>query len=205
MAKHKPTTSKIPEKVQRQNEEKARLEAERLTSPRESEAPAGGKTEEPSLEQRLADIERRGRERVAQEKAALAGHYLAEAEAKFKRLLSNTSDEALKTSYEEVLRLRKLSGGGSAVSGDLFGGVVESGGGGTGKRTRRNPDEAKADAQKLADYIKENPGTKGPAAVAAVGIEIKAPLNAGTFIERYLPSVKLKREGTGAATTYTIH
>ncbi len=204
--------TKVPDKVRNQREaaeEIARAQAERLLTPVESTAPAGGgnggggPAPEPSLEQRLADIDRRAKLRATEEKAALASHYLAEARNGFRRAVSRTTDEAVKSAYEEMQRLEKMAGDTAAAPADGGG----AGGGGSGERTtreRRSPDSLKVDAQKLADWLRGHPGSKGSAATEATGVAVKPPLNVRTFIEKYLPGAKVKTEGQKAGTLYSI-
>lgn len=210
MAKHHDNgkgTHKVPEKVQRQNEEAERIakeRAERLLSPAERRAddntPEATRQPqaEPSLEQRLADIDRRARERAVEEKRQLAAHYLDEARRAFRRAVGNTSDEAVKSAYEDMQRLEKMAGD-SSGNGQAAPAAVEG-----AKRERRSPDSLKADAEKLAGWLRANPGSKGSAATEATGVVVKQPLNVRTFLEKYLPGVKVKTSGEKAGTTYSV-
>ncbi len=201
---------KVPDKARLQreaNEEIARANAERLLTPVESPTPLGGnpappQPSEPSLEQRLADIDRRAKERAHEEKRALATHYVVEARNAFRRAVSRTSDEAVKSAYEEMLRLERLAG--DAATPAEAGPSSRSTEGERATRERRSPDSLRVDAQKLADWLKGHPGSKGSAAVEATGVVVKQPLNVRTFIEKYLPGAKVRTEGQKAGTLYSI-
>ena len=192
-------------------EDAARAAAERLLTPPEPSAPAEAAptaAAEPSLEQRLADIDRRAKQRATEEKAALAAHYLTEARNGFRRAVSRTTDEAVKTAFEEMQRLERLAGdAGTSTGGRGDGGDRPSSAdaGDRPTRERRSPDSLRADAQKLFDWIKAHPQSKGSAATEATGVVVKQPLNARTFIEKYLPGAKVKTEGQKAGTLYSIH
>ena len=201
-----------PRHVREASEEQARLAAERLLSPAEPRpddeedegvSPARTSMPEPSLEQRLADIDRRAKERATQEKRDLAAHYLTEARIAFRRAVSKTTDEAVKATYEEVQRLERLAGdnpaGAPAARSD-----ASASDGDRPTRERRSPDSLKADAQKLFDWLKGHPNSKGSAATEATGVVVKPPLNVRTFIEKYLPGSKVKTEGQKAGTLYSI-
>ena len=189
----------------------ARAAAERLLTPPESSAPAetapAAAAAEPSLEQRLADIDRRAKQRATEEKAALAAHYLTEARNGFRRAVSRTTDEAVKTAFEEMQRLERLAGDAGNGTGRPDAGDRPSAAdaGDRPTRERRSPDSLRADAQKLFDWIKAHPQSKGSAATEATGVVVKQPLNARTFIEKYLPGAKVKTEGQKAGTLYSIH
>jgi hypothetical protein len=147
----------------------------------------------------LADIDRRAKENAVREKSALAAHYLMEARNAFKRAVSRTTDEAVKTAYENVQRLEKMVDGGGAPA-------APAGDAGTRPtRERRSPDSLRSDAQKLADWLREHPSSKGSAAADATGVIVKPPLNVRTFIEKYLPGTRVKTEGQKAGTLYSIH
>ncbi len=200
--------SKVPDKVRNQREaaeEIARAQAERLLTPVEPTAPAGGgggPAPEPSLEQRLADIDRRAKQRAMEEKAALASHYLAEARNAFRRAVSRTTDEAVKSAYEEMQRLEKMAGDAAAPADPSSAG--SNGSGERSTRERRSPDSLKVDAQRLADWLRGHPGSKGSAATEATGVAVKPPLNVRTFIEKYLPGAKVSTEGQKAGTLYSM-
>ena len=102
-------------------------------------------------------------------------------------------------------RLERLAGDASAPAG---GGRSDGGGEGGGERAtreRRSPDSLKADAQKLAEWLKGHPNSKGSAATEATGVVVKPPLNVRTFIEKYAPGTKVKTEGQKAGTLYSVH
>ena len=202
---------KVPEKVRQQKEaaeEMARANAERLLTPVETQPTAnvGSPTPaaEPSLEQRLADIDRRAKERASEEKRALAAHYLTEARNAFRRAISRTTDEAVKTAFEEMQRLERLAGDTATPSSESGASRGGSPAGEKGTRERRSPDSLRSDATKLADWLRGHPASKGSAAVEATGVVVKQPLNVRTFIEKYLPGVKVKTEGQKAGTLYSI-
>ena len=206
--------SKASEKAIHQREadqQLARAQAERLLTPVEPQPPAhvvsaAPAAAEPSLEQRLADIDRRARQRATEEKAALASHYLAEARNAFRRAVSRTTDEAVKTAYEEMQRLERMAGdAGTAPAADGPAGRASSAAGGEKTtRERRSPESLRVDAQKLADWLGHHPGSKGSAAIEATGVVVKQPLNVRTFIEKYLPGSKVKTEGQKAGTSYSM-
>ena len=198
--------SKVPDKVRQQQESAealAKSRAEKLFSaPEPAEQPASpAKVAEPTLEQRLADIDRRSRERAAEEKRGLAMHYLDDAKRAFKKALSNTTDENLKKAYEEMTRLEKLTEGSTAPSGSRISEGLERA---TGLRVRRSADDLKGEAEKLVEFLKANPGSKGSAVTEATGVTVKQPLNVRTFIEKYMPGTKVKTEGQKAGTVYSI-
>ena len=209
---------KVPDKVRQQREgaeEMARAAAERLltpaepTPPDESSAPPQ-QAAEPSLEQRLADIERRAKQRVMEEKAALAAHYLTEARNAFRRAVSRTSDETVKTAYEDMLRLEKMAesvggGGGGSSSSASARSDAGTGDGERPTRERRSGEALRADAMKMVAYLKGNPNSKGSAVTKATGVVVKPPLNVRTFIEKYAPGNKVTTEGQKAGTLYSIH
>ena len=177
----------VPDKVRKQREEAARIEAEKaLTEKETQQQPAG----EPSLKQRLADIDRRAKERAEQEKSQLAAHYYGEAKRAFIRAVSLTQDEAVKSSYETMLELEKLVGNASTSAG--------SSPASTG-RTKRNAEQLKADAEKLVEFLKKNPGSNASQLkeVADFGI------SPSEFIEKY-SSHKIKKEGSRANMTYSL-
>jgi hypothetical protein len=201
---------KVPEKARQQREateEAARANFERLLTPLETPVaavPAAVQpAAEPTLEQRLAAIDRRARERADEEKRALATHYVTEARNAFRRAVSRTTDEAVKTAFEELQRLERLAGD-AAVAGtsESASGPVASGDRPT--RERRSADSLKVDAQKLADWLRQHPGSKGSAATDATGVIVKQPLNVRTFIEKYLPGAKVRTEGQKAGTLYSM-
>jgi len=202
---------KAPDKVRQPKEtteEIARANAERLLTPVVPQpapsVPVAPVAVEPSLEQRLADIDRRAKERASEEKRALAAHYLTEARNAFRRAVSRTTDDAVKTAFEEMQRLERLAGDAATTPSDNGAASGGKGGGERATRERRSPDSLRADAQKLADWLRSHPGSKGSAAVEATGVVVKQPLNVRTFIEKYLPSVKVKTEGQKAGTLYSI-
>jgi hypothetical protein len=202
---------KAPDKVRQQKEtteEIARANAERLLTPVTPQpapsVPAAPAAPEPSLEQRLADIDRRAKERASEEKRALAAHYLTEARNAFRRAVSRTTDDAVKTAFEEMQRLERLAGDAATTPSDNGAAAGGKGGAERATRERRSPDSLRTDAQKLADWLRGHPGSKGSAAVEATGVVVKQPLNVRTFIEKYLPSVKVKTEGQKAGTLYSI-
>ena len=203
------THTKVPDKVRQSQEaaqELARAQAERMFTPVEPQAPAvpanGAHAPEPSLEQRLADIDRRAKERASEEKRQLANHYLQEARNAFRRAVSRTTDEAVKTAYEEMQRLEKLAGDTTPAPAD--GGTGRPAAGDRPTRERRSPDSLRSDAQKLADWLRGHPASKGSAAVEATGVVVKQPLNVRTFVEKYLPGTKVKTDGQKAGTLYSI-
>ena len=76
---------------------------------------------------------------------------------------------------------------------------------GLGKRVRRSAEDLQADAVKLVEFLRANPGSKGGAAQEATGVTVKPPLNVRTFVEKYGPKgVKVKVEGQKAGTTYSV-
>ncbi len=205
--------SKVADKSRSQKdsaaEEIARAQAERMLTPMEPQPPTGGPpaaaAAEPSLEQRLADIDRRARERATEEKRQLAAHYLQEARNAFRRAVSRTTDEAVKTAFEEMQRLERLAGdAGTGSAEGPSGGRSAAAAGEKPTRERRSPDSLRTDAQKLADWLRGHPGSKGSAAVEATGVTVKQPLNVRTFVEKYLPGVKVKTDGQKAGTLYSI-
>ena len=217
------SASKVPAKIQQQRdsaeqieiEQRAREAAEKLLTPAEratANEPEAARQPlpEPTLEQRLADIDRRAKQRVIEEKAALAGHYLLEARAKFKKAISATTDDDLKKAFEDVQRLERLAGDDSPRT-SLEGHLDDGKRFGMGKngetptaRVRRSPDDLKADAAKLVDWLKAHPNSKGSAVTEATGVTIKPPLNLKTFVEKYGDGVKVTTEGQKAGTTYSI-
>ena len=213
MTKH-PTNGKashkVPDKVRQQresSEELARAQAERMLAPVESaaraeEPAARAAAAEPSLEQRLADIDRRAKDRATEEKRALAAHYLTESRNAFRRAVSRTTDDGVKTAYEEMQRLERLAGDASPASSGRSDAAAD---GERPTRERRSPDALKVDAQKLAEWLRGHPNSKGSAATDATGVVVKPPLNVRTFIEKYAPGIKVKTEGQKAGTLYSVH
>ena len=95
-------------------EQLARERAERLLTPAaraEQNEPLRppARPVEPSLEERLAAIERRAREHAAEEKLALATKYLAEARRRFERAVTDTSDQTLRSAYFDLQRAERLA------------------------------------------------------------------------------------------------
>ena len=205
------STTKVPDRIGQQREaaeEIARANAERLLTPVETPVPASGNgasaaSAAPSLEQRLADIDRRAKERAHEEKRALAGHYLTESRNAFRRAVSRTTDEAVKSAFEEMQRLERLAGD-TAVAPAEGGSAARATPGERATRERRSADSLRDDAQKLADWLRQHPGSKGSAAVEATGVVVKQPLNVRTFVEKYLPGAKVRTEGQKAGTLYSI-
>ena len=177
-------------------EETAKAKAEKLfgSTLHESQVPPamlGGtsKDVERTLEQRLEDIDRRAKQRAAEEKAQLAKHYLIEAQATFKRLLSLTKDEELKAAYEAVLKFEKLVGGGSPE----VGGAVSSG------KKKRTQEELKADAAKAVAFLKDHPNSKASEVKSVVdfGLSLKE------FIHKY-SDAKVITEGSLSSMSYSV-
>ena len=200
------TAAKVPDKGRMQREaaeDVARANAERLLTPPESTPPTAAPSApaEPSLEQRLADIDRRAKERAVEEKRQLAAHYVAEARNAFRRAVSRTTDEAVKTAFEDMQRLERLAGDpstpGRSDASDTAGDRPT--------RERRSPDSLRVDAMKLVAYLKDHPNSKGSAATSATGVVVKPPLNVRTFIEKYAPGTRVKTDGQKAGTLYSIH
>jgi len=149
---------KLPDKVQQQKEEAARMEAERLLSQREIERPAPEDDTEPTLFERLEDIDRRQREIAAQKKRDLAGAYLSTARAQFKKLIANTEDEPLRKAWDELQELERLvSNVGGAVNGHaIHAPVAES----SVSRVRRSKEELEKLATDIIAFI-HAAGAKG--------------------------------------------
>jgi hypothetical protein len=208
VAKHTKPTHKIPDKMQQQREAAeaaARAKALKAFTPAEEDEPAAVPVREhvePSLEQRLADIDRRARERAADEKKQLAMHYVTEARHKFRRAVANTTDENVRLAFEEMNKMERLAGDAATANGSS----TASNGDGepTARRERRSPEALKADAEKLVDYLRGNPNSKASSVLHATGVVVKPPLNVRTYIEKYLPNVKVRTEGQRVSTTYSI-
>jgi hypothetical protein len=187
------------------DEAAARVRAERALSgidPTPQQARPAEKTE-PSLEQRLADIDRRARDRASEEKRSLATHYVTEARGKFRRAVSNTTDDAVRSAWEELQRLERLTAGavGTESNGSEVHHVREEK---TGRRERRSGEALRADAEKLVEYLKANPGSKSAAAMGGTGVSVRPPLNLRSFIQKYMPEAKVRTDGVKASTTYSI-
>ena len=95
-------------------EQLARERAERLLTPAaraEQNEPSRptARASEPSLEDRLAAIERRAREHAAEEKRAITIQYLDEAHRRFERAVSETSDQTLRSAYLDLQRAERLA------------------------------------------------------------------------------------------------
>ena len=95
-------------------EQLARERAERLLTPAaraEQNEPSRptARASEPSLEDRLAAIERRAREHAAEEKRAITVQYLDQARRRFERAVSDTSDQTLRSAYFELQRAERLN------------------------------------------------------------------------------------------------
>ncbi len=194
------------EKNNRQKEEEARASAERLLTPVESEQNKGAtppQAEEPSLEQRLADIDRRGRQRVDDEKRQLAADYLSQAQRRFKRAISNTTDEEVKKAYEEVQRLDSLAGGGGGSGG---GGYPSSSASSESKsptgRIRRSAETLQGEAHKILTFLKAHPRSK--AGEIARGTDVDFGQSLSAFMSKYATGTKLKSEGSKSTTVYSI-
>jgi hypothetical protein len=202
-----PVKGRISDRAREQaeaDEAAARARAERaLSGVEHTPPPRVVEKTEPSLEQRLADIDRRARDRAAEEKRSLATHYVTEARGKFRRAVSNTTDENVRTAYEELQRLERLTAG---TAGPESNGSDGSSGGEekTGRRERRSGEALRADAEKLVEYLKSNPGSKSAAVMDATGVSVRPPLNLRSFIQKYMPEAKLRTDGVKASTTYSI-
>ncbi len=197
MAKHTTSNSHHEKDTLRQHkEDSARKEAERLLSVREPEKPAEKPTPEPTLEQRLADIDRRGRERAEQEKRQLAEEYLGQAQRRFKRAVSNTSDEEVKKAYEEMQRLEALAGGGSSSREPAEQSSTPTG------RIRRSAETLQGEATKIVDFLKKHPHSKAGAISEGTGVDFGQSLSA--FMGKYAAGVKLKSTGSKSTTTYSL-
>ena len=181
------TQSKVPDKGRQQQDtaqELARAQAERMLTPVEPQAPAaasnGTHAAEPSLEQRLADIDRRAKERASEEKAAVG------------QPLPPGGPQRLPPGRQPDDR----RGGQVGVRGDAAAGengrlipppprptacAARPAAGDRPTRERRSPDSLRSDAQKIADWLRGHPGSKGSAAVEATGVVVKQPLNVRTF------------------------
>ena len=147
----------------------------------------------PSLADEIAKIEARLKQQAVDEKRQLALGYLKDARARMKGLLAKTTDQALKVAVEEVRQLEKMVGDDAAAA--------DSDG---KRRVRRSADDLKADAEKLVAYLRANPASKGSAVQEATAVEVKPPLNIRTFVEKHLPSVKIRVEGQKAGTLYSV-
>lgn len=145
----------------------------------------------PTIEEKLADIDRRLKQQAVEEKRKVATAHLSEARSRVKTLLSKTTDQELRSAMEEVRKLERLAGDSPADDEGT-------------KRVRRSSEDLKADAQKLVEFLKANPGSKGSDAMSSTGVEVKPPLNVRTFIEKYMPGVKVKTDGQKAGTTYSV-
>ena len=147
----------------------------------------------PTLEDKLAEIDRRLKQQTLDEKRKVAVAHLAEARNRVKTLLAKTTDHELKSAMDEVKKLERMAGD-PPTQDD-----------GIGKRVRRSADDLQADAIKLVEFLRGNPGSRGTAVQEATGVVVKAPLNVRTFVEKYGPKgVKVKVEGQKAGTTYSI-
>ena len=146
----------------------------------------------PTIEERMAELDARLKQQIANEKKKFAMGYLAEARGRMKTLLAQTTDSALKAAVEEVRKLERMVGDGAEP------------GTGEGKRVRRSAEELKTEASAIVAYLKSNPGSKASAVMSATGIEIKPPLNIKTFVAKYLPGAKVKTDGVKAGTTYSV-
>ena len=203
MLKHSNGKAKHMDKHDRQKQEDARASAERLLTPVESEQPKAASPaapEEPSLEQRLADIDRRGRQRVEDEKRQLAADYLSHAHRRFKRAVSNTTDEEVKKAYEEVQRLEALAGGGSGGGHSSSPEATESRTG-TG-RIRRSAETLQGEAHKILTFLKAHPRSK--AGEIARGTDVDFGQSLSAFMTKYASGTKLKSEGSKSTTVYSI-
>ena len=92
-------------------EQLARMQAERLLAPRavvNAPPPPPPRPRERSLEERLADIDRRWVEYARNEKAALVTDLLVEARKRFRAALSCTMDVAVRSTWDEVERAERL-------------------------------------------------------------------------------------------------
>ena len=188
---------------QREAEALARSAAERIfADPEPVEEKPVAQVGEPTLEQRMADIDRRSRERAVEEKRALAQHYVNEARSKFRRAVSNTTDDAVKQAYEELQRLERMTGE-TAPTGQR----IQSSGAddaAPARRERRSPEALRSDAEKLVEYLRQNGPSRSGDVMRATGVTIKLPLNLRTFVEKYLPGAKVKVEGQRALTVYSV-
>jgi hypothetical protein len=95
-------------------EQVARSHAERLLTPRERVAANSPpspmpRPSEPTLEERLAAIDRRAREHADAEKRAIATFYLEQARTKFADAVSRTVDAVLRAAYDELRRVERLT------------------------------------------------------------------------------------------------
>lgn len=133
-----------------QREEAARLEAERALTPRATlvQREPEPATTEPTLEQRLADIDRRARQRAEDEKRSLAGQYLSERRRELRRLMEATADDALRSVWNEVQRLERLVDGGSGPA------VASNGGSSPAPVARRSSGEG-TNRDYIVDIVRE--------------------------------------------------
>ncbi len=146
----------------------------------------------PKIEEKLAAIDRRLKQQAIEEKRKVAVSHLSAARARVKALLSKTTDQDLRAALEEVRKLERLAG--DAPAGDDG-----------AKRVRRSAEELHADAAKLVEFLKDNPGSKSATIQEATGVTVKPPLNVRTFIEKYGPKgTKVKVDGQKAGTTYSV-
>ncbi len=176
-----------PTKVQKQKEEAAALAASKLMTPKES---TPGATPEPTLQERLEAIDRRAKERAAEEKQQLAHKYLVDARAEFQRAVSKSDDEEVKTAYETWQQMEKLAGGSHGA-----GATSEKG----SKGTKRSKDQLKVDADALVAYLEKHPNSKAAdlKAIADFGLSLSK------FVEKYAGR-KVHKEGSLSNMTYSL-
>jgi hypothetical protein len=152
-------------------------------------------TPAPTLEEKIAEIDRRLRQQAIDEKRKIAASHLAEARQRVKMLLAKTTDHELRAALEDVRKLERMAGS------DGLGEPTSRG----GRRVRRSAEELQADAVKLVDYLRANPGSKASAVFEATGVTVRPPLNIRTFVAKHGPKgAKVKNQGERAGMTYSV-
>lgn len=184
-------------------------------SPSKAAPSAAKQRVEATYEVMLAEIDRRADEA----RAALASQYVGHARHDFERLIRITRDLPLRHAWEEWHRLKALANDPHDILGaispeagrdsdeEALGRMLLPAGSGGPPRIRRTPDQLKADALKVVEFVRGY-SRNHPAGVSAIQIREQFPsINFTTapvlWVKKYCGK-KLKTTGAKGSTRYSF-